>query len=142
MVYTLIRVLSKASPTTPYEGWHNERPDVFNLRFFGSVEYFHIPKAERRKLAKKRESDAILLATVKRKKHSDSENLKLARSKSAETPRSTSTTVLISPNKKWDIPCPHGRKAIKSHWAFNIRPGMTEGPQRHKASFVANGFSQ
>jgi hypothetical protein len=52
-VYTLNRVLSKVSPITPYEGWHNKRPDVPNLRVFGSIAYVHIPKAERRKLGEK-----------------------------------------------------------------------------------------
>ena len=52
-VYTLNRVLCKASPVTPYEAWHNRRPNVSELRPFGSIAYVHIPKVERRKLDQK-----------------------------------------------------------------------------------------
>ena len=49
-VYTLNRVLSKVSPVTPFEAWHNKKPNLSHLRVFGSVAFIHIPKAERRKL--------------------------------------------------------------------------------------------
>ena len=49
-VYTLNRVLSKVSPVTPYEAWHNAKPNLSHLRVFGSAAYIHVPKVERRKL--------------------------------------------------------------------------------------------
>jgi hypothetical protein len=52
-VYTLNRVLSKTSPVTPYQRWHNSPPDVSNLRVFGSIAYIHIPDALRPKWAEK-----------------------------------------------------------------------------------------
>lgn len=52
-VYTLNRVLCKASPVTPYEAWNNTKPDVRKLRPFGCVAYVHIPEVERRKLDQK-----------------------------------------------------------------------------------------
>ena len=35
---------------TPYECWFNEKPDVSNLRVFGSVCYYHVPSSQRKKL--------------------------------------------------------------------------------------------
>lgn len=52
-VYTLNRVLSKVSPITPYEAWHNKLPDLSHLRVFGSIAFVHIPKEERKKLDEK-----------------------------------------------------------------------------------------
>lgn len=52
-VYTLNRVLSKTSSVTPYQRWHNNPPDVSNLRTFGSIAYIHIPDALRPNWAKK-----------------------------------------------------------------------------------------
>jgi hypothetical protein len=49
-VYTLNRVLCKATSVTPFEAWSNNKPDVSHLRVFGCVAYVHIPKVERRKL--------------------------------------------------------------------------------------------
>ena len=49
-VYTLNRVISKAAPLTPYYAWHKSKPDVSNLRIFGSIAFVHIPAAERQKL--------------------------------------------------------------------------------------------
>ena len=49
-MYTLNRVSSKVSPTTPYHVWYGSQPDVSHLRIFGSTAFIHIPKAERRKL--------------------------------------------------------------------------------------------
>lgn len=53
-VYSLNRVLCKASsPITPFEAYHNKRPNLSHLRVFGSIAFVHIPKAERRKLDQK-----------------------------------------------------------------------------------------
>jgi hypothetical protein len=53
-VYSLNRVICKASsPVTPFEAYHNKRPNLSHLRVFGSIAYVHIPKAERRKLDQK-----------------------------------------------------------------------------------------
>ena len=52
-VYTLNRVTSKATPNTPFQSWYGTKPNVSNLRIFGSTAYIHIPKAERRKLDSK-----------------------------------------------------------------------------------------
>ena len=49
-VYTLNRVISKAAPLTPYYAWHKSKPDVSNLRIFGSIAFVHISAAERQKL--------------------------------------------------------------------------------------------
>ena len=48
-VYSLNRVLCKASPLTPYETWHHRKPNLTHLRVFGSIAYVHIPKIERKK---------------------------------------------------------------------------------------------
>lgn len=39
-----------AGDVTPYEAWHGHKPDVANLRVFGSDCYVHVPKQLRRKL--------------------------------------------------------------------------------------------
>ncbi len=52
-VYTLNRVSTKTTPNTPYQNWFGTKPDVSNLRIFGSTAYIHVPKAERRKLDSK-----------------------------------------------------------------------------------------
>lgn len=52
-VYALNRVLTKASPVTPYEAWYHKKPNLKNLRTFGSIAYVHIPKPERKKLDRK-----------------------------------------------------------------------------------------
>jgi len=49
-VYTLNRVPSKASKSTPYQIWHKAKPDLTNLCIFGSTAFVHIPAAERRKI--------------------------------------------------------------------------------------------
>jgi hypothetical protein len=49
-VYTLNRVPSKASKSTTYQIWHKAKPDLTNLRVFGSTAFVHIPAAERRKI--------------------------------------------------------------------------------------------
>ena len=36
--------------TTPFEVWENRKPNVSNLRAFGSVVFVHVPKEQRRKL--------------------------------------------------------------------------------------------
>jgi hypothetical protein len=51
VVYTLNRVLSSANPTkTPFELWYGRKPDVSNLRVFGSEFYVLIPSQLRQKL--------------------------------------------------------------------------------------------
>ncbi len=52
-VYTLNRVSTKTAPNTPYQNWFGTKPDVSNLRIFGSTAYIHVPKAERMKLDSK-----------------------------------------------------------------------------------------
>ena len=53
-VYSLNRVLCKSSfPVTPFEKYHNKRPNLSHLRVFGSIAFVHVPKAERRKLDQK-----------------------------------------------------------------------------------------
>lgn len=50
-VYTLNRTLSKTCPTiTPFEAWYHRKPDVSNLRIFGSEFYVLVPQELRRKL--------------------------------------------------------------------------------------------
>jgi transposase InsO family protein len=50
-VYRLNRVSTKTAP--PYQNWFGSKPDVSNLRIFGSTAYIHVPEAERRKLDSK-----------------------------------------------------------------------------------------
>jgi hypothetical protein len=46
-------------------------------------------------------------------------------------------------NNTWTImPCPPGKKPIKSRWTFDIKPEANGIPPRYKARFVAKGFSQ
>jgi hypothetical protein len=49
-VYTLNRVVSRTAPLTPYYVLYKTKPDLSNLRVFGSTAYVHIPAAERQKL--------------------------------------------------------------------------------------------
>jgi transposase InsO family protein len=49
-VYTLNRVSSSKSSSTPYQLWFGQKPDVSHLRIFGSVAYVHVPKVNRQKL--------------------------------------------------------------------------------------------
>jgi hypothetical protein len=38
-VYTLSGVSTKTAPNTPYQNWFGSKPDVSNLRIFGSTAY-------------------------------------------------------------------------------------------------------
>lgn len=49
-VYILNRALTSTSPVTPYEAWYGKRPDLSNLRIFGSKCFVHIPGTNRQKL--------------------------------------------------------------------------------------------
>lgn len=50
-IYTLNRALSTTCPVkTPFESWYGRKPNVSNLRTFGSEFYVLIPKEKRRKL--------------------------------------------------------------------------------------------
>lgn len=49
-VYTLNRTFSKRRSCTPYELWHGKKPNVANLRIFGSTAYVFVPEGERQKL--------------------------------------------------------------------------------------------
>ncbi|XP_044723701.1 reverse transcriptase (RNA-dependent DNA polymerase) domain-containing protein [Hirsutella rhossiliensis] len=52
---TYVRNLSPTAklPTTPYEAWHGEKPDVTHLRVIGSKGWALLPAAKRRKLQPK-----------------------------------------------------------------------------------------
>ena len=52
-VYTVNRVSTKTAPFTPYQNCFGTKPDISNLRIFGSIAYVHIPKVERKKLDSK-----------------------------------------------------------------------------------------
>ena len=43
-------MVSEKKNFTPYELWHGKKPDISNLRVFGSPAYVFIPDAERQKL--------------------------------------------------------------------------------------------
>ena len=46
-------------------------------------------------------------------------------------------------NKTWSlVPLPTGRSAIGCRWTFKFKRGPDESIQRHKARFVAKGYSQ
>ena len=48
LVYVLNRIPSSAKPgTTPYEAWFGVKPNVSNLRIFGSLAYVHVQKDKR-----------------------------------------------------------------------------------------------
>lgn len=51
--YTRNRTPSCKSSVTPYEIWHKKKPDISNLRIFGSEAFVHIPDANRKKLEAK-----------------------------------------------------------------------------------------
>ena len=44
-VYTLNRVTTSTEPNTPFQTWYGSRPDISNLRIFGSVAHIHVPRA-------------------------------------------------------------------------------------------------
>lgn len=46
-------IASGLNDATPYEMWHGQKPDVSNLRIFGSPVMVHVPKARRLKWDKK-----------------------------------------------------------------------------------------
>jgi hypothetical protein len=48
-VYILNRTISSIGEVTPYELVHGEKPDVSNLRIFGSPAFVHIPDTRRQK---------------------------------------------------------------------------------------------
>ena len=52
-LYTLNRVSTKAAPNTPFQNGYGSKPNLSNLRIFGSTAYIHVPKAEQRKLESK-----------------------------------------------------------------------------------------
>lgn len=60
-VYTAVYLMNRspsaavAGDVTPYEAWNGHRPDVANLRVFGSDCYIHVPKQLRKKLDAKSE---------------------------------------------------------------------------------------
>ena len=44
---------SSLKDSTPYEYWHNEKPDVSHLKVFGCNVFVHVPNSKRKKLDKK-----------------------------------------------------------------------------------------
>ena len=67
-VYLRNRSPTKAlSERTPFEVWHEEKPQVDHLKVFGCICYAHIPKDERKKLDSKAR-EAIFLGYGKEKK--------------------------------------------------------------------------
>lgn len=38
---------------TPYDAWFGKKPSIYHLRIFGSTQYVHIPKNNRKKLDEK-----------------------------------------------------------------------------------------
>jgi transposase InsO family protein len=52
-VYTRNRVISKTSLITPFQRWYQTKPNISNLRIFGSASFIHVPKGERRELEPK-----------------------------------------------------------------------------------------
>lgn len=60
-VYTAVYLMNRspsvavAGDVTPYEAWNGHKPDVANLRVFGSDCYVHVPKQLRKKLDDKSE---------------------------------------------------------------------------------------
>jgi transposase InsO family protein len=49
-VYVLNRCLTANTTITPFEIWHKRKPDLTNLRIFGSVTYVLTPESDRQKL--------------------------------------------------------------------------------------------
>jgi transposase InsO family protein len=45
---------------TPYEAWYGAKPNISNLKVFGSVCYMHIPDAKRDKLSQKAETGILV----------------------------------------------------------------------------------
>ena len=252
--YTLNRVICKATTTTPYEAWHNRKPNVSHLKPFGSIAYVHIPKMERKKWDQKslrcifvgyattqkayrlwepvsrtvkisrdvtfdehhrlakaindhetetnhlerggptaaepesetnpsRMDDAVdELQTLEESQEDDQpqhqegdqprrslrgripkrqwEALMTLDDKSQSVPNHYTDAINSSESDKWKaamedeynslmenntwtvMPCPSGKKAIKSRWTFDIKPETNGRPPRYKARFVAKGFSQ
>jgi hypothetical protein len=52
-VYRRNRVISKTSPVTPFQRWYETKPNISNLKIFGSAAIIHVPKIERKKLEPK-----------------------------------------------------------------------------------------
>jgi hypothetical protein len=50
VVYLKNRSPTKSVPTTPYEAWHHQKPNLSHLRIIGTTCYVHIPKEKRIKL--------------------------------------------------------------------------------------------
>src|SRR5579859_6575436 len=50
VVYLKNRSPTKSVPTTPYEAWHHQKPNLSHLRIIGTTCYVHIPKQKRIKL--------------------------------------------------------------------------------------------
>ena len=54
-VYLRNRSIASGLEKTPYEAWHDKKPNVSHVRIFGSDAMVHVPKAKRLKLDKKSE---------------------------------------------------------------------------------------
>jgi len=48
--YVRNQAVTTATGTTPYEKWYDKKPDISNLKVFGSIAYAHTPDATRQKL--------------------------------------------------------------------------------------------
>jgi len=64
-VFIRNRVLSKSSEKTPYENWNNRKPDLSDIRIFGSKAYVRIPNPD--KLGK-RSQEGVFIGRCKTQK--------------------------------------------------------------------------
>ena len=49
----------------------------------------------------------------------------------------------LAENDTWNLtPLPEGRSSVGGKWVYTIKPGQNENDVKHKARFVAKGYSQ
>ncbi|KAI5725973.1 hypothetical protein M8J77_022339 [Diaphorina citri] len=64
-VYTAVYLLNRSYTTcvdnkTPAEVWYNQKPDISNLKVYGCIVYYHVPKQLRSKLDEKAKKGVFL----------------------------------------------------------------------------------
>ena len=73
-VYITVHILNRA-PTkpvlnkTPFEAWHNKKPEVNSNKIFGCIAYTHIPSQLREKLDEKSEKYIFIGYSEESKRH-------------------------------------------------------------------------
>ncbi|UYV67550.1 hypothetical protein LAZ67_5001174 [Cordylochernes scorpioides] len=164
-VYLLNRCTTKVlGNSTPYEIWYKRKPSILHLKTFGCNAYVHIPKDNRKKLDKKKESCRYPLRDRIREKEQSSTNCTRAISYACyvhdQEPLNYEDAIVGQNSKKWKlamddefnslmknqtwmyVTLPSDRKAIACKWVYKIKQNADGSNKMFKARLVAKGYSQ